>query len=83
MLRCLYFYSALFQFEFSAEHIPGVQNVAADALSRDNLVLFSSFLPQATQVQIPASLLDLLLIQRPDWGSVNWINLFRDSLLMV
>ena len=83
LLRCLYFYSALFQFEFSAEHIPGVQNVAADALSRDNLVLFSSLLPQATQVQIPAPLLDLLLIQRPDWGSVNWINLFRDSLLMV
>ena len=83
LLRCLYFYSALFQFEFSAEHIPGVQNVAVDALSHDNLVLFSSLLPQATQVQIPAPLLDLLLIQRPDWGSVNWINLFRDSLLVV
>ena len=59
LLRCLYFYSALFQFEFSAEHIPGVQNVAADALSRDNLVLFSSLLPQATQVQIPASRLGI------------------------
>lgn len=32
-LRCLYFYTAFFQFDYTAEHIPGVQNTTADALS--------------------------------------------------
>ena len=42
----LYFYSAHFQFTFSATHIPGMQNIAADALSRHNLTL-SHFLSTA------------------------------------
>ena len=42
LLHCLYFYSAFFHFRFSAEHVPGVLNVAANALSRNNLLLFSS-----------------------------------------
>ena len=45
-LRCLYFYSAHYQFMFTAAHIPGVKNVAADALSRSNLHLFYSSFPQ-------------------------------------
>ena len=48
LLRCFYFYSALYQFNYTAEHIPGIMNRAADALSRDNITLFSSLLPQAT-----------------------------------
>ena len=37
LIRCLYFYAAIYQFDYSAEHVPGVLNVAADALSRNNL----------------------------------------------
>ena len=47
LLRCFYFYSALFQFDYCIAHIPGVVNVAADALSRDNLLLFCSLVLQA------------------------------------
>ena len=75
LIRCLYFYASFWQFEFSAEHIPGVQNTAADAVSQNNLTLFSSLFPQATRVHIPVVLQDLLL-QRPDWGSVSWIDMF-------
>ena len=42
------FYCALFQFHHVVEHVPEVLNVAVDALSRNNLHLFSSLLPQAT-----------------------------------
>ena len=61
LLHCLYFYSSFFQFEFSAEHVPGLQNNAADALLRNNITLFSSLLPQATKMQVPVVLLDLLV----------------------
>lgn len=44
LLRCFYFYCALFQFHHTIEHVPGVLNVAADALSRNNLPLFFSLL---------------------------------------
>ena len=73
LLRCLYFYSAIFLFEFSAEHVPGVRNTAADAVSHNNIALFFSLLLQASRVQIPVPLLDLLLSQQPSWGSARWI----------
>ena len=37
LLRCLFFFSAFYKFHFSAEHIPGISNTAADTLSRDNI----------------------------------------------
>ena len=38
LLRCLSFFAAYFGFHFRAEHVPGVENGAADALSRNNTV---------------------------------------------
>ena len=81
MLRCLYFYSAHFQFTFSATHIPGVQNIAADALSRHNLTLFRTLYPQLQQHTVPPSLVNLYLGQPPDWNSTAWMRLFVASLL--
>ena len=80
LLRCFYFYTAFFQFEYSAEHMPGMLNTAADALSRNNLALFSSLIPQASQSGVPPPIQDLLVNQRPDWGSQNWITLFVATL---
>ena len=80
ILRCLYFYAVLFQFDYTAEHIPGKENVEADALSRNNIPLFSSLLPHATQVHIPSPLQELLITHRPDWGSIDWIRLFCNTL---
>ena len=65
LLRCLYFYAVHFQFAYSAVHVPGVSNVAADALSRNNILLFCSLIPQATQSVVGQDLLDLLVSQRP------------------
>ena len=81
LLRCLYFYAAHFQFSFSAAHIPGVQNTAADALSHGDLPHFYSLFPQVPRHTIPPTLVNLFLAQTPDWNSTTWMTLFRASLL--
>ena len=80
LLRTLFFYGAFYQFHFSAEHVPGVLNTAADALSRNNVTIFSRLFPQVPQTHIPEPVADLLLRAFPDWGSVHWTSLFKLSL---
>ena len=80
LLRCFYFYAAFYHFQYSIEYVPGVLNTAADALSRDNLTLFSSLIPQSSQTMVDTSLEELLITQRPDWGSAQWIRLFKGYL---
>ncbi len=80
LLRCFAFFSAYFGFSFSAKHIPGVLNTAADALSRNNLSLFFSLAPQTPQFNIPPALHNLLINTKPDWGSTTWMRLFTASL---
>ena len=52
LIRCLEFLAAFHGFHFSLVHVPGRLNEAADALSRSNLTLFQSLLPQALQESI-------------------------------
>ena len=63
LLRCLYFYAAVYQFSFCAEHVLGVHNTAADAFFHDNMPLFFSPFPQAVQTRVPT---DLLLTCQPN-----------------
>ena len=71
LLRCLFFISAHFDCSLTAVHIAGKLNTLADALSRDNLPLFSSLAPQADRdpVPIPNHLVQVLTVERPDWTS--------------
>ena len=80
LLRCMVFYAALFGFDFVSEHIPGVLNTAADAISRNNVPLFVSLVPQVTQVHVPLPVVELLVSRKPDWGSRAWTILFSRSL---
>ncbi len=80
LLRCFSFYGAYFRFHSSAEHVPGVLNTAADAISRNNLPAFLSLVPQAPCFYLTPALSRLLIEDRPDWGSPNWIRLFSCSL---
>ena len=52
-LRCLFFHAAYYKFQFSAVHIPGASNTAAEALSRNNLTAFSLLVPQVPLVEVP------------------------------
>ena len=80
LLWCLFFFSAFYKFHFSAEHIPGISNTAANALSRDNIHLFSLLVPQVLQATVPSSIQELLLLEAPDWTSPRWTSLFCLSL---
>jgi hypothetical protein len=44
------------QFSFSAQHIAGVRNVGADALSRNNVALFLSAVSPLRPVQVSRDL---------------------------
>lgn len=79
LLRCFSFYAAYFKFHFTARHIRGVLNIAADAISRNYLPLFFSLVPQAPQFVLPPTLEQLLVVTRPDWGSQDWTQLFVRS----
>ena len=80
LLRCLSFYAVYYRFTFEAAHIPGIKNVAADAISCNNIPLFLSLQPQATQVTVPRLIMELLVTKQPDWGSYTWTHLFKASL---
>ena len=81
LLRCFYFFTAYYQFDYSIEHVPGIMNSAADALSRNNLPVFHSLIPQATRTEVPAAVTHMLLTHQPDWGSAQWISQFNSTLL--
>ncbi len=78
VMRCLAFITARFNFVVSASHIRGVDNTLADALSRDNAILFHSLYPQALPqaTPIPPALVELLLLTKPDWASQHWTRLW-------
>ena len=45
LLRCLVFYAAFYRFNFVSEHVPGVLNTAADAISRNNVSILTHRCP--------------------------------------
>ena len=78
LLRSLAFICASFQCQLRASHIPGPHNTVTDALSRNNLTQFYSLHPQAQArpITIPAELIQLLIIDKPDWTSRRWTTLW-------
>ena len=82
LLRCLQFYLTHFDIRIAARHLAGVENTAADALSRDNLTVFFQCQPQANPSPSPLqpALKELLLLQSPDWLSPTWRVLFLATL---
>ena len=83
LLRCFAFFAAFFKFNYSTQHVPGVLNTAADALSRDELTLFFSLVPQTPRYTLPLPLLELIIDSQPDWGLTTWTSLFARSLAAV
>jgi len=81
-MRSLFFILARYNMIISAMHVPGVENGAADALSRNNLSSFLSQVPfaQKEATQIPQELHQSLILSQPDWISINWTQLFTSTL---
>ena len=84
LIRVLVFLASHFNFWFTASHIAGKSNILADALSRNNVELFLSQVPQAHRYssRIPPPLIDLLVCNIT-WTSTVWTKLFRDTLQLL
>ena len=78
LLRCLFFIKAYFHIDLVAVHIPGVENSLADAISRNNLSLLYTQVPETLGQRTPLSsaLLDLLTDLQLDWTSQDWTRPF-------
>ena len=85
LLRSLHFLLAWWDIRMWAEHVPGKTNIAADALSRNMMQVFHEQFPTANKegTLIPQVLLDLLVLQQPDWSSATWRDKFRFFLTVV
>ncbi len=69
----------LSDFTFTAVHIPGMENVAADALSRLNFQVFSSAAPKCG-CEFPGSSKGLLTSSSVPTLDKKWQNLLKHSL---
>ena len=82
LLRKLFFVAARFNFWFTAIHLPGEKNVAADFISRNKineLPLVAPYLSPHPYV-IPQDILHLLYKGAPDWTSRLWPSQFNTCL---
>ena len=79
--RCLAFLEAKGQFHIMAVHIRGVDNVVADALSRNRAHVACSLLQGAEQepVAVPEGVLDVVARTKPDWLDEGWRKLWSSS----
>ncbi len=79
LMRSAFFFLARYDIRVWAEHIPGVENRSADALSRNDSDSFLLQNPGAhpQPVVLPPELVQALVLRRPDWTSVSWTELLK------
>ena len=68
LLRCMFFVATRLDIHIHASHIPGVENVAANPLSRNYLSTFLQEVPEADpqMTLIPQALVDMMVQEQPD-----------------
>ena len=82
LLRCLFFIRAHYGIHIQAVHIPRSENTLADAISRDNLSILFSQVPEAASghTPVPLNLLGILVKKQVEWTSASWCQQFRSCL---
>ena len=78
LLCCLFFIRARFDIDLEAVHLPGSENLFADAVSRDKLSVLFTQVPAAkeSQTPVPSELVSLLVNSSIDWTSPAWSQQF-------
>ena len=81
LLRCLHFFCAIHDVKLRSEHIAGVHNVVADAVSRNNLSILFAQVPRAEKLPtlIPHELFQFLINNQPNWQSPIWRDWLKNS----
>ena len=71
LVRCLTSYLALYDMTLFAVHLPGKDNTAVSALSRDNLPLFRQQINNTAEqpTPLPTEVILALVTNQPDWTS--------------
>lgn len=85
LLRCLSFFVAFFDIELRAEHIAGVDNIAADHLSRNNTQSFFSLQIRKSPIPdpLPPPLIQMVRSPDLDWTSPRFIETFNATISWV
>ena len=85
LLRCLWFFTAIFDIQIIVKHIPGVTNTSADMLSRNQMMQFLAAHPQASRIPtpLPSSLLHIASPSKLDWTSPLFLQLLRETLMQI
>ena len=81
VIRCLWFFTAVFDIRITATHIAGVANNAADILSRNQSDKFLATFPHMPRspTPLPPALLCLVSPLKLDWTSRQLKRLFRKT----
>ena len=82
LLRCLWFFTTIFDIDLTATHIAGVTNDAADLPSRNHIRQFPTARPKASQLPTLVSplLLSLITPQQLDWYFSSFLNKLQQTL---
>jgi len=82
LLRCLWFFQAVFDISIHVSHISGAQNSAADMLSRNQRNKFLQSYPHSSwvPVSIPQSLMEIVSPKKLDWTSPKFLRCFKQAV---
>ena len=82
LLRCLCFFTAHYDIHITITHLPGVQNTAADLLSRNKLQQFFILHPIASRLPtpIPLCLARIISPRQLDWTSSHFLRYFKQVI---
>ena len=85
LVRCLSFFLSHLNVIVFAVHLPAKDNIAADALSRDNLPLFCRQVTKADEdpTPLPQDLILTVVTHQLDWTSTSWRTWFNSILTRV
>lgn len=85
LLRCLWFFTAIFDAQIIATHIPGVTNTSADMLSRNQTSRFLATHPQASRspTPLPWPLLHILSPTKLDWTTPLFLQQLKETLAQI
>ena len=82
LLRCLWFFTAHYDIHITVTHLPGVQNTAANLLSRNKLQKFFILHPTASclPTPIPLCLARIISPRQLDWTSSHFLRYFKQVI---